>query len=243
MRFRLRMLGGLMLAGTSTSEALGATRRKPLALLAVLAVAGELGMTRDKLASLLWPEGDQEKVRGVLKQTLYSIRQELGVDDVVTGNQDLRLNPERIETDLWDFEAALTASRLEEAAGHYAGPFLDGVHLNDAPGFEHWVDIQRDRLARRFAGAMEMLALGAMGRNEPRAAAEWWLRVTEHDPYDVRAVSGLLHACLADGDRPRAIRYAERHMSLLRKELEITPDPEIRRLVEQARSRPQGGGA
>jgi DNA-binding SARP family transcriptional activator len=54
----------------------------------------------------------------------------------------------------------------------------------------------------------------------------------------VRAVSGLLHACLADGNRPKAIRYAERHMSLLRKELEITPDPEIRRLVEQARARP-----
>ncbi|MFN8651820.1 MAG: BTAD domain-containing putative transcriptional regulator [Gemmatimonadales bacterium] len=241
MRFRLRMFGGLALVGTATSESLGATRRKPLALLAVLAVAGELGVTRDKIASLLWPEGEQEKVRGVLKQTLYSIRQELEADDIVTGNQDLRLNPERVETDLWDFERALNDGRLEDAAGHYTGPFLDGVHLNDAPGFEHWVDTQRDRLARRFARAMEMLALAAMGRNQPRAAAEWWLRVTEHDPYDVRAVSGLLHACLADGDRPRAIRYAERHMSLLRKELEITPDPEIRRLVEQARARPQGG--
>ena len=54
----------------------------------------------------------------------------------------------------------------------------------------------------------------------------------------VRAVSGLLHSCLQAGDRPRAIKYAERHMAMLRKELEITPDPEIRRLLEQARARP-----
>lgn len=136
------------------------------------------------------------------------------------------------------FERAIATGKPSEAVALYHGPFLDGFHLGDAPGFERWVDNQRDKLARRFAAQVELLALGAMGRNDPRAAADWWLRLTEHDPLDVRAISGLLHACLSAGDRPNAIRYAERHMALLRKELEITPDPEIRRLVEQARARP-----
>jgi DNA-binding SARP family transcriptional activator len=85
---------------------------------------------------------------------------------------------------------------------------------------------------------LERLALLASGRHEPRVAAEWWIRLTEHDPYDTRAVTGLLHALLEAGDRPKALVYAERHMALLRKELDLTPDPELRKLVEQVRARP-----
>jgi DNA-binding SARP family transcriptional activator len=236
--YRLRTLGGLSLSGSASDEAFSGSRRKPLASLALLASAGTKAMTRDKVAAYLWPEGEPEKVRGVLKQTIYTLRQAFGDQEVIQGAGDLKLNPALIQVDLWEFEQAIEAKSPEAAAQLYDGPFLDGFHLSDAPGFEQWLDGQRDRLARRFAAQIELLALGAMGRNQPRAAADWWLKLTEHDPLDVRAVSGLLHACLADGDRPKAIRYAERHMSLLRKELEITPDPEIRRLVEQARARP-----
>ncbi len=238
MPFKLRTFGSLTLLGGPAEEALAVSRRKPLALLALLAGASELGVSRDKIAAFLWPEGEPERARGVLKQTLYSLRQELGEPDLILGSAELRLNPALIDVDLWRFELAVTENRPAEAAALYHGPFLDGFHLNDAPDFERWVDNQRDRLGRRFAAQIEILALEAMGRNDPRAAAEWWLRLTELDPYDARAVSGLLHACLGAGDRPRAIRYAERHMALLRKELEITPDPEIRRLVEHAKSRP-----
>lgn len=241
MRYLLRTFGGLSLSGDPAAGPFSDARRKPLGMLALLAGAGERGLTREKVAAYLWPEGDMDRVRGVLKQTIYTVRQELGEPELIQGSTELRLNCDLLDTDLWQFERAHAAGDLEAAAALYQGVFLDGFHLSDAPGFERWVDEQRDRLARRFAALIEQLALAAMGRNDPRAALEWWLRLTEHDPLDVRAVSGLLHACLQAGDRPRAIRYAERHMALLRKELEITPDPEIRRLVEQARARPAGG--
>lgn len=237
--YSLRTLGGLALRGSAAGELLAENRRKPLALLAILAAAGDLGVTRDKMAAYLWPEGDTEKARGALKQTLYMLRQELE-PELVVGGADLRLNPAVLEVDLWAFDRAIQARDAARAVELYQGPFLDGFHLGDAPEFSHWLDNQRDRLRRRFAAQVELLALAAMGRNEPRQAVEWWLRLTEQDALDVRAVSGLLHACLAAGDRPSAIRYAERHMTLLRKELEITPDPEIRRLVDQARARPAG---
>ena len=238
MPYSLRTLGGLALRGGPAGELLAEGRRKPLALLALLAGAGELGVTRDKMVAYLWPEGDGEKARGALKQTLYLLRQELEEPELIVGGADLRLNPAVIAVDLWDFERAVQEGDPARAVSFYHGPFLDGFHLGDTPEFGYWLDNQRDRLRRRFAAQIELLALAAMGRNEPRLAADWWVRLTEEDPLDVRAVSGLLHACLAAGDRPSAIRYAERHMALLRKELEITPDPEIRRLVAQARARP-----
>lgn len=237
MRFSLRTFGGLSLTGEEGSVR-AESRRKPLAFLALLAAAADRGITRDKLAVLLWPEGEPEKVRGVLKQTLYTIRQEMGEPGLVLGEADLRLNPEVIQVDLWEFERLSAEKDAAGAVALYHGPFLDGFHLTDGGGFDQWVDTQRERLARKFADNIEILAQQAMKRQEPRVAADWWLRLTELDPFDVRAVSGLLHACLQAGERPKAIRYAERHMSLLRKELEITPDPEIRKLLQQARARP-----
>lgn len=238
MLYSLRTLGVLALRADTGGEPLAENRRKPLALLAILAVAGDRGITRDKISAYLWPEGRTERVRGVLKQTLYSLRQELGEPNLFLGEADLRLNPAVIDSDVAAFARAIAVGDAAQATDIYQGPFLDGFHLSDTSSFDRWVDDQRDRLARLFATQIERLALAAMGRREPRVAAELWLRLTAQDPFDVRAVSGLIHACLADGDRPGAIRYAERHMTLLRKELEITPDPEIRQLVEQARARP-----
>ncbi len=240
MTYTLRTLGGLGLSRDGAPVPDSDSRRKPLAVLALLAGAGERGLTREKIAATIWPESEGEKARGVLKQTLYVLRQELDARELFLGTAELRLNPALVGVDLWEFEQAIAAQDPARAVAAYQGPFLDGFHLGESGEFERWVDDQRDRLARRFARQIEVLALSAMGRNDPRAAADWWVRLTEADPFDVRAVSGLLHACLQAGDRPAAIRYAERHMSLLRKELEITPDPEIRRLVEQARARPTG---
>ena len=241
MPLHLRSFGGLALTREGSPTGLTDSRRKPLALLALVGAAGERGVSRDKLAGYLWAESDPERARGVLKQTLYVLRKEFeGGPELFLGTTDLRLNPDAITMDLWEFERLATAGDGAGAATCYTGHFLDGFHLSDAPEFERWVDEQRDRLARRMSALLERLALEASGRNLPREAADWWLRLTEHDPFDTRAVTGLLHALLQAGDRPRALRYAERHMALIRKELDITPDPEIRRLVEQARARPAG---
>ena len=241
MRYTLRTVGGLALIDNETGEPVAENRRKALAILAILAVAGDLGVSRDKVAAYLWGDGTPDRVRGVLKQTLYIIKKDLADAEPVIGGPDLRLNRALIRDDLALFEQAASESDSMQVVDLYRGPFLDGFHLPDAPRFAHWVDTQRDRLARTFASHIERVALAAMGRGDSQAAVDWWARVVEFDPYDTRAVSGLLHACLAAGDRPRAILLAERHMGLLRKQLEITPDPEIRRLVELARARPVAG--
>ena len=49
-------------------------QRRALALLAVLAVAGERGVSRDTLVGQLWPESDDEHARTSLKQLVRSVR-------------------------------------------------------------------------------------------------------------------------------------------------------------------------
>jgi DNA-binding SARP family transcriptional activator len=126
---RMQTLGGL--AVFDGPRPLGGNAQQPrrLAVLAVLARSGDRGVNRDRLAALLWGDGDEERARRSLNQALYALRQELGAEDAILGTRDLRLNPELIEVDLQAFETARASGAIEEAARLYAGPFLGDFHL------------------------------------------------------------------------------------------------------------------
>ena len=97
---RIQTLGGL--AVFDGPRPLGGNARQPrrLAILAVLARAGDRGVNRDRLAGLLWGDVEEDRARRSLNQALYALRQELGSEEAILGTRDLRLNPELIETDV-----------------------------------------------------------------------------------------------------------------------------------------------
>jgi DNA-binding SARP family transcriptional activator len=118
----LRLFGGLRLERSGVPLTGPATRRKPLALLAVLA-AHPSGISRDKLEALLWSEADSGSARTVLRQTLYSLRRALGEPDLFIGTTEVRLNPDVILSDVAQFDAALRRGDREAAIERYSGPF------------------------------------------------------------------------------------------------------------------------
>ncbi len=234
----LRTFGGLSLenGGRPLVGAAGQPRR--LALLAVLAVAGDAGLTRDRLCALLWPESDTERARGALKQTLYALRRDVQDPDLIIGATELRLNPDVITSDVADFTSALSKGELEKAAARYRGPFLDGVHLRSASEFERWADTQRQTLALRYADALEKLVGAAMGRRDAAAAVDWARQLSVADALNTRAALLFIHALDAAGDRAGAIRQGELHAALLRRELEVEPSPELTQTLARLREMP-----
>jgi DNA-binding SARP family transcriptional activator len=167
----LRALGTPSLeVGGSPARGAGG-QRKPLALLSLLAVAGERGLSRDRLVAYLWPEGAADRAGHRLTQLLYSIRRDLRADALFPGTTDLRLNPELLDCDIARFADALAHGDYVAAVAVYGGPFLDGFFLDDAPEFERWVEVERTRLARRQAESLEALALAAERAGDASAAA------------------------------------------------------------------------
>jgi DNA-binding SARP family transcriptional activator len=160
---RFRTLGGAVVEGETGPTGGAAAQRRSLALLALLALAGDRGISRDRLMAYLWPEVDPERAGHRLTQALYALRRDLQVGTLFLGSADLRLNAELIGSDVAEFTAAHRAGRLEQAVALYAGPFLDGFFLSGAPEFEHWVDNERAGLARDYAEAFEALAAEAGG--------------------------------------------------------------------------------
>jgi DNA-binding SARP family transcriptional activator len=215
-----------------------AAQPRRLAILALLASAGEQGLTREKVLAYLWPDTETERARPVLNQALYALRQDLGSDDVFLGTRDLRLNSELISSDLAEFEGALARGKLEDAAERYTGPFLDGFRLPGAAEFDRWVEEERAELARSYAESLGKLARRAEERGDWPEAVDWWRKAAAQDPLNGRVALRLMQALVAAGDRSGALRHARIYEALIQQELDLPADREVVAYAERLRSEP-----
>jgi DNA-binding SARP family transcriptional activator/TolB-like protein len=232
---RIQTLGGLAVFDGPLPLGGNAQQPRRLAILAVLARSGDRGVNRDRLATLLWGEVEEERARRNLNQALYALRHELGAEDAILGTRELRLNPELIEVDLHSFQTARASGAIEEAARLYGGPFLGDFHLPGVPAFAHWAEEERAGLEADYRGVLEAAAAAATARDDRGAAVLWWRRLAALDPTDQRAAQGLMRALAAAGDVPGALRHAEIFHQLRRNELELPPDPAVEALAERIR--------
>jgi DNA-binding SARP family transcriptional activator len=203
-----------------------ATQRRLLALLSVLAAAGDAGLSRDKLVGLLWPDVEPERARHSLTQSLYSARRALRNDDLFdTTSASVRLDATRITSDVAEFQQALDRNELERAIELYEGPFLDGFFVTGASEFEQWSAAQRTRLRDITVGALERLAADAESRGDLAAVLRWRRQAAALLPLDASRTVQLMTAMAAAGDRAGALQQARVHAALLRQEMGLDPDP------------------
>ena len=235
--FGLRTFGTLTLIGADDATVLGqhGHHRRRLALLAVLASAGDRGWSRDQLLLFFWPEATQTRARHSLDQLLYALRSSLG-DELFAATNPVALNPALISSDVSDFNAAIERGDLEAAARLYRGPFLDGFYLEDAPEFERWVEEERGRLKARYAAALDQLAELADASGDSRAAVGWWRALVEVDPVSTRSALGLMRALKNAGDHAAALHFAEHYEAIVARELGTSVGPDMARLVADVRA-------
>lgn len=127
------------------------TQALPLAVLCFLALARPRGLqSRDALIARLWPERDAVRGRRALRNALYTLRQALGPDIIVTvGEGLLGIDPARLTCDAHVLEREGT---IATEVMHTAVPF-DGLYVQGAPRFEEWLSLERDRLRGLLARA------------------------------------------------------------------------------------------
>src|SRR5882672_1971672 len=236
--YRLRTFGTLALAGPDDDALLGKTghQHRRLALLAVLAAAGEQGRSRDQLLLLFWPDGSQPRARHSLEQLLYAIRSSID-EAVFAGVNPVRLNPDVISSDVSEFQSALERGDLEGAVEEYRGPFLDGFYLSDAPDFEQWLDAERARLQRSYTGALERLARNAEAAQDHATAVRWWRKLAETDAVSSKNATGLIRALMNAGDHAAALQYAEHYEAVVAQELGTSVGPSVANLVAEVRAK------
>src|SRR5687768_8654213 len=228
----LELLGTLSLRGETGPAPPGVQQKRRLGLLAMLAVGGRQGLSRDRIEAYLWPESSAERARHALDQAVYAIRHALGSDFILSTGRELRLNPELVVADVWEFDAALRARDWAAAVGHYKGQLLDGFHLAESRELESWIEEERARLRRGYETALEFLAKLSADAGDHSQSVAWWRRLVASDPLSPAATKKLMLALATAGDRAGAVRHARLYQEVVRQQLEIEPDAEIERLAE-----------
>ncbi len=227
----LELLGTLSLRNETPPVPVSAQQKRSLGLLAILALAGRQGFPRDRIETYLWPESSAPLARHSLDQTVYAIRHALGSDFILSTGRELRLNPDLVQVDAWEFEEAIRARQWAAAVERYKGTLLDGFHFTDSREAESWIDAERARLLREYQKAVEFLANVAAEAGDHARSVTWWRRLANSDPLSARATKQLMLALAAAGDRAGAVKQARLYQELVRQELEIEPDAEIERLA------------
>src|SRR6267143_84822 len=233
----LELLGTLSLRDETRPVPVAAQQRRPLGLLAILGLGGKPGLSRDRIEAYLWPESSGARAQHALDQTVYAIRHALGSDVILTTARELRLNPELVRVDVWEFEQAIRASQWTAAVGHYKGPLLDGFHFADSHELDSWIESNRSRLRLEYQKAIEFLANLAAEASDHSQTVMWLRRLANSDPLSAGATKQLMLALAAAGDRAGAVKHARLYQELVRQELEMEPDSEIEDLAA-ALSRP-----
>src|ERR1700681_1472652 len=122
--------------------------RRHLALLVYLALSPDRTRTRDHLVGLLWPEKPEDKARHALNESLRRLRQALGPDRLLSQADAITLSPAGLDVDTLQFNA-LAERDPGRAVELVRGDFLEGFLLDEAPAFDEWVGLERERCRAR----------------------------------------------------------------------------------------------
>lgn len=232
---RLHTFGGAWLESPEGRPLEGLSPRR-LAVLAMVGAAGRGGLTRDVLLGHLWPESPTEQGRHALAQLLYSLRRSTGGLSLLVGENELRLDPATLSSDVGELLAAAAAGDDERVAALYRGPFLEGFHLDESLPFEHWLDEKRRALARIAGDSLERLAYAATLSGDHALAAEQWRRRQAIDPHDSRVALAYLEALVDADNRAGALSFARLHEERVRRDLDVPLDAGLAAFVRQLRA-------
>lgn len=241
--FSLKLFGSPTLVGDDGLPVVGpAIQRHRVALLALLALAPRNVAGRDWLMAHLWPESDLERARSLLNQAVYQLRRTLGDATLVSLNDELGLDIERIDVDVVRFTDGLAREETAAAVALYRGPLMDGFHLGGA-AFDEWLERHRGHLAARYGRALESLAEAATAAGDHAGAVTWWRARADHDPYDSRVAVRLMEALGAAGNPAGALLHARKHEDRIRREFGIDLPAEVAAERERLRTRERPPGS
>ena len=103
----LELLGTLSLRSDARPVPVAAQQKRPLALVALVALAGKSGLSRERIEAYLWPEAASGRGRHSLDQNVYALRHALGVEVILSARGELSLDPDLVRVDLWEFERSI----------------------------------------------------------------------------------------------------------------------------------------
>ena len=228
---RVRLLGEMTFEVDDGQLELPSSRRAR-SLLGVLALERRTH-PRGQLAARFWPDVLDESARTSLRSALSALRRALGADAdrylLCTRDAVALAGPDRVWTDIDEFDRRLGEGRLEDALELCRGDLLEDLE-------DDWVYERRDEHRARVLALLERMAADAQGAGNLAAALALTRRQIALDPLSEDAHRELIRRLVASGDRSAALTTYRRLTERLASELGIAPSQATRELIEGIRA-------
>lgn len=242
----LRLLGGceIRYGGNTVTDL---TLTKAQGLLAYLAISNR-SHRRAHLIDLLWTDLSEANARRNLRVVLTKLRQAIG-DQLETSRTHVALvatAPRRVDAlDLIEAASTVrTAPRpwsaeiqqtLTTAFAAYQGDLLGGIEIPNAPGFEEWMLLERERLRQLAIQVGEQLALHHEAAGELTAAIIQSQQLLAIEPWQEPTQRRLMHLLAQSGQPTAALQQYEQCRRLLAEELGVEPEAATQELYTRIR--------
>ncbi|MGW8251216.1 MAG: protein kinase domain-containing protein, partial [Anaerolineales bacterium] len=209
--------------------------RPEQSLLAFLLLNAGTAYRREKLAGLIWPDADESNAKGYLRLALWHIRRALkdasahAPDYFKADKLNIAFNS---ELEHWVDAAVLkkgdakSIQSLLEATSVYQGELLPGF-------YDEWAALERESVQAIYERKMSTLLERLLSERcwqETIEQAERWISMGTTPE---QAYRGLMIANAGLGQISAAIAAYQRCVDALKKDLDVEPSDETRRLFEK----------
>jgi len=226
----------------------GLDARKVQELFCYLLLHRDHSLSRETLASVLWPETTTALSKKSLRQALWQLQSALGAQNAAIQKRLLVVDPEWIQlnaqADLW-----LDVATLEYASNitqNIAGPELDeqkalmlqqAVQLYQGPLLEGWYNdwciLERERLQTLYLTMLDKLMGYCEVCRDYETGLQYGMRIMFYDRARERTHRQLMRLHYLSGDRAAALRQFEQCAAALEDELGVGPSKHTIALYEQ----------
>ena len=184
-----------LFGGPSVENARGPVRLSPkqLALVTLVYGHGVKGLSRPRVAWLLWRSDADPDVRQRIRQLLFDIRTRAGCALIDAVGDDLRPCA-GVSCDLTTFEQALEEGALHEAASMAAQGFADKPVRSVAREYDDWRSARSVDLLRRLRVRASTRWTEAFGNGEWTSARDAAEALYSLNPDDPQAVERVIEA-------------------------------------------------
>ncbi len=207
-------------------------------LLGYLLLHHHQSLSRESLASLLWPDTTTTQSKKLLRQILWRLQSALCSQTEAPSDRLVLIERDQVhinaEADFWldvvVFEKTFAsvqgiagqeldtqnAQAVQNAVLLYRGPLLEGC-------YEDWCLSQRERLQNMYLALLEKLMGYFEGLHDYDAGIRYGMRIISCDRVHERIYRRLMRLHYLNGDRTKAVRLYEQCCIALDEELAVKP--------------------
>ena len=188
---------------------------------------------RIELAYLYYPDSDESTGLSNLRKLIHRLKLQPWAVSLEADQTRLRLE---LPSDVADFHEAFKNKNFAWAVKLYGGVFLEGVNFPELIGFEAWLELERQDLARAWRVAV-LEHSRSLDPNSIPESERLLMQVLRIDPLDEEAIQALLVVLTKNGERSRALEVYANFRQALRRELETEPLEATRQIIHNLTSK------